>query len=340
MLTRRARGSLAFDSRQPFRVQRTRLPVLLPSPRLARAIDTVASELDAGMVVLDPALPLGLVGPSLGRPYAVVVHGAELVVPARLPGAASALRRVLGGASVVIAAGGYPLANARAVLGPGARAVSVPPGVDTDRFRPLTGSERTAAREQIGLPAGARVVLSVSRLVRRKGMDVLVAAAALLSAARPDLVVAVAGDGPDRRRLGRRIDRLGAPVVLLGRVPDHDLPPLYGCADVFAMLCRSRWAGLEEEGFGVVFLEAAASGVPGVAGDSGGASEAVDDGTTGTVVRDPGDPAAAATAMVPLLDDAELRTRMGEAARRRAVCWFGYDRLAGELAAALQPPSR
>ena len=122
---------------------------------------------------------------------------------------------------------------------------------------------------------------------------------------------------------------------LLGRVEHDDLPALYGCADVYAMLCRNRWAGLEQEGFGIVFLEAAAAGVPQVAGDSGGAAEAVVDGETGLVVADPSDPAAAAHALARLLDDPDLRTRMGDRARTRAVADFDYDALALRLGGAL-----
>jgi phosphatidylinositol alpha-1,6-mannosyltransferase len=118
---------------------------------------------------------------------------------------------------------------------------------------------------------------------------------------------------------------------MLGRVPDNDLPDLYGCADVFAMLCRTRWGGLEQEGFGIVFLEAAACGVPQVAGDSGGAAEAVADGETGVVVGRPSDAGAAAAALAGLLDDPTRSRAMGAAARSRAVAEFGYDRLAGRL---------
>ena len=97
----------------------------------------------------------------------------------------------------------------------------------------------------------------------------------------------------------------------LGRVADADLPALYGCADVFTMLCRNRWAGLEQEGFGIVFVEAAAAGVPQVAGDSGGGAEAVADGETGVVVRHPDDPLAVAAALAPLLDDAARLKKEG-----------------------------
>jgi phosphatidylinositol alpha-1,6-mannosyltransferase len=178
-------------------------------------------------------------------------------------------------------------------------------------------------------------VVSVSRLVPRKGMDVLIAAAARLVPSFPDLTVAIGGRGRDAGRLEDLARRTGAPVRLLGPVPDADLAALVGSADVFAMACRTRWAGLEQEGFGIVFLEAAAAGVPQVAGQSGGAAEAVVDGQTGLVVGRPHDPAAVAHALRRMLADPDLRRRMGEAGRQRAVASFDYARLAPRLADAL-----
>jgi phosphatidyl-myo-inositol dimannoside synthase len=209
--------------------------------------------------------------------------------------------------------------------------------VDVDRFFPLTDERRRAARAGFGLPEDGRLVVSLSRLVPRKGMDVLIEAAARLVPDRPDLVVAIGGSGRDRSRLEKLVARSGAPVRLLGRVPDEDLPDLYGAADVFAMLCRNRWAGLEQEGFGMVFLEAAACGVPQVAGDSGGAAEAVEDGVTGLVVDHPDDPAAVTASLARLLDDEALRRSMGDAARSRAVADLSHEVLARRLAKALSP---
>jgi phosphatidylinositol alpha-1,6-mannosyltransferase len=166
-------------------------------------------------------------------------------------------------------------------------------------------------------------------------MDVLIRAAALLAPSRPDLTVAIAGGGRDHDRLARLIRTTGAPVRLLGRVAHEDLPGIFGCGDAFAMLCRNRWAGLEQEGFGIVFVEAAAAGVPQVAGDSGGAAEAVVDGETGLVVRRPDDVVSVADALARLLDDAPARDRMSQAGRARAVAGFSYDALAGRLGAAL-----
>jgi len=153
-----------------------------------------------------------------------------------------------------------------------------------------------------------------------------------LARAFPDLQVVVAGTGRDRTRLARLARNLGAPVRFLGRVADDDLPTLLACADVFAMLCRDRWAGLEQEGFGIVFLEAAACGVPVVAGRSGGSHEAVIDGVDGTVVPDPRDVGAVATAITRWLTDTEGARRAGAAGRDRVGQEHDHDRLARRLA--------
>ncbi len=325
----------AFDAAQRFRVQRERASVLLPTPALARRIDELAAEVGASLVVVDPALPLGLVGPRLRQPYAVVLHGAELVVPSRLPGCRSLLQRVVEGAAVVITGGDYVTAEVQRLTSSPPPHASVPPGVDGDRFRPLDAAQRVAARKELGVGPDAQLVVGVARLVPRKGMDVLVRAAARLAPAFPELVVAVAGTGRQARTLRRLVARHRAPVRLLGSVSDASLPRLYGAADVFASPCRNRWAGMEQEGFGIVFLEAAAAGVPAVAGRSGGTPEAVLDGVTGLVVRRPGDDAEVAEALARLLADPDRRAAMGAAGRRRAVEEYGYDLLAARLRTAL-----
>ena len=339
VLTTAYDGGRAFDAQQPFRVERARERLLLPRRHLVRRIDRLAAEIDAAVVLLDPALPLGLVGSRLERPYGVVVHGAEITVPGRLPGASAVLGRVLRGASQVIAAGRYPAAEARRIAGCELPLTVVPPGVDVARFRPLDAVPGRAARARFGLAPDGLVVVGVSRLVPRKGFDVLIEAAARLVVAYPRLEVAIAGAGRDRRRLERLATKRHAPVRFLGRVPNDDLPALCACADVFAMACRSRWAGLEQEGFGIVFLEAAACGVPQLAGDSGGAAEAVVDGTTGLVVARPGRPDDVAAALSRLLDDQPLRVQLGAAARARAESTFAYDVLADRLHAALGAPA-
>jgi phosphatidylinositol alpha-1,6-mannosyltransferase len=340
VLTTPHEGAAAWDRAQELRIVRSRRRVLLPAPSLVRHIDQLAAEVDAGLVLLDPVLPLGLVGPRLERPFGLVVHGAEVTVPGRLPGVARLLGSVLRRARLVVAAGGYPAAESERAARQRLPVAVVPPGVDVDRFRPLAPDERAQARATFGVAPEATVVLGLSRLVPRKGFDALLRAAGRLAPSRPGLVVAIAGGGRDRSRLERVAAEEGAPARFLGRVPDHLLPSLYGAADVFAMLCRDRWGGLEQEGFGVVFLEAAAAGVPQLAGASGGAAEAVLDGETGLVVRRPADTRAVADALATLVDDPALCARIGAAARRRAEEAFDYDRLAERLGEALAGVAR
>jgi len=332
-------GASAFDVDQGaagLSIERVPSRMLLPLPSTADRIRRLAESTGATLVVLDPALPLGLVGRSLDLPYAVVLHGAEVTVPGRLPLSRPALASVLVRARLLICAGSYPASEARrATRRQLEQIVEIPPGVDTDRFRPLDDAQRSKARAAFGFPDDAPLIVSVSRLVPRKGMDVLVEAAAGLRGSFPGLTVAIAGVGRDRPRLERLAKASGSLVRFLGRVSDEMLPALLGCADVFVMACRNRWGGLEQEGFGIVFVEAAACGVPQVAGRSGGAEEAVAHGTTGLVLDDPADPSELAAALRRLLTDEALRQRMGEASRRRAQELFGYDLLARRLAAAL-----
>ncbi len=361
-------GSQWWDAEQAFRVVRSRQPVLLPEPQLARRVRALAVEWGADAVVIDPALPLALVGPHLGLPYGVVLHGAEVTVPGRLPASRQLMARALSQSSLLIAAGGYPELEARRVMGqvgtaPAAvgaggepagdgpelwpPAVRIPPGVDTERFRPLAHIDRVAARAHFGLPRSGPLVVSVSRLVPRKGMDTLIEAASILAERVPGLCVAIAGAGRDRHRLERLAASARVPVKFLGKVPDGDLPRFYGCADVFALCCRSRWWGLEQEGFGIVLVEAAACGVPCVTVDSGGAGEAVVDGETGLVAPTPrrtgalrpsdrsGLAAPVAAALATLLQAPEEAERMGAAGRRRAEEELSYDVLARRLEASL-----
>ena len=335
VLTRPYDGAAEFDATQPYRIERTPEPWLLPHPWMVRRIDKLADDFGADRVVLDPAVPLGLVGPSLRLPYDLVLHGAEVTVPGRLPGTRQALAYTLGGAQAIIAAGGYPAAEAERAAGRALPVTVVPCGVDADTFHPLNAAERSAARERLGLPVDAELIVGVSRLVPRKGFDAAIRAVARMKRTRPDLLLAIAGGGRDEARLRRLADELDAPVRFLGRIPNADLPPLFACADVFTMLCRNRWGGLEQEGFGIVFVEAAACGVPQVAGNSGGAAEAVLDGETGFVIDEPENTQAVVDAFTTLLDDEELRASMAARSRRRAVDDFAYDVLAQRLGAAL-----
>jgi len=332
VMTSPHRGAAAFDAAQPFHIERVREPVLLPHPPMVARVRRLAARTGSDLVVLDPAVPLGLIGPHLGVPYDVVLHGAEVTVPGRLPVSRALLARVLRGARRVISAGEYAAAEAERAARCELPVTVIPPGVDTTRFRPLDPVERMAARSRHGLASDDEVVVAVSRLVPRKGFDTLIRASARLAPSRPRLRVVIAGSGRDENRLQRLITETGAPARLLGRVADADLPAVYGMGDVASMLCRTRWLGLEQEGFGIVFLEAAACGVPQLAGRSGGAAEAVEDGVSGLVVDRPESVNDVAAALNTLLDDPARLRDMGERSRRRAVEQFTYDLLASRLA--------
>ncbi len=319
-------GDRTFDAQQAFRIERTREPVLLPTPRLARRIDALAREVGADVIFLDPALPLGALGRRLtAAPWVVITHGAEITLPGRLPGSRALLGSVLRGAAGIVAAGHYPRREAWRAAGGPLPTLVVPPGVDVERFRPPADElARAAARERLGLHPGRATVVGVSRLVPRKGFDVLLDAVAQLEL---DVQVVIAGGGRDHDRLVARARRLGLAerAVFLGRVGDEELPRVYRAADVFAMLCRDRWGGLEAEGFGIVYLEAAASGVPSIAGRSGGSHEAVVDGVGGYVV-DPGDVQGIHHRIEQLLVEPDARTQMGAAARSWAEAECAHDR--------------
>src|SRR5689334_18200392 len=321
VFTRAFPGAAEWDAQQRFRIERSRHKVLLPTRQLVRDIDALAREVGADVIFVDPMLPLGLVGPRLtAAPYVVVAHGSEITGYVRVPGSRGRARHVLRGAAAVVAAGSYPARVATEGAARPLAGVVIPPGVDGTRFVPARPDAHAATRRRFGLDPDRPLVLGVSRLVPRKGFDVVIDAVSKLDGVQ----LAIAGAGRDQRRLERQAN---GSARFLGRVSDDDLPALYGSADVFAMCCRDRWRGLEAEGFGIVFLEAAACGVPSVAGRSGGSHEAVADGETGYVVA-PRDVAAVRTAIARLVDDDDLRARMGAAARRRALDEFSYDRLA------------
>lgn len=324
-----------FDRQFPAPIYRLSVPMLLPTRQTLSWLRQLVAREHPDLVVFDPALPIGRAGLELGLPYAVVLHGAEIGVPARLPGLRRLLAEVLAGAELLIAAGGYVAEEARRSLGPALPPVVViPPGIDLARFRPGEPTARATLRRAHGVDPEGLLVLAVSRLVPRKGIDRLISAAGALGSDRPDLEVVVAGTGRDAPRLRRLAGRGSVRVHFLGRVSPVDLPALYRAADLFALPCRSRWGGLEQEGFGIVFLEAAASGLPAIGGRSGGVAEAIVDGHTGWVVDEPASSRAVEAALRRAVADPARLAEIGRAARRHAES-FDYDRIAARLAVAL-----
>jgi phosphatidylinositol alpha-1,6-mannosyltransferase len=328
-----------FDAESELLIERVDSSTLfLPTPKALRAVKAAIERHEPDLVLFDPAWPLGLLGPRLSVPYGVILHGAEVTVPSRVPFVASSLRHVLRHASVAICAGGYPEAQARrtcADLMP--PVLQIPPGVDTDRFQPLDHARRDDVRRAMGFEQGTLLVSSLSRLVPRKGMDTLIRASAQLRDSFPALRVVIGGTGRDRARLEKLVGKTKAPVTFVGRVPDEALSDWLGASDLMVMDCRSRWLGLEQEGFGIVFVEAAACGVAQVAGRSGGSHEAVLDGVTGTVVHNAVSVSSLVRAMSELLLDAGRRDDYARRARARALERFDWNTLAARLSDGLAP---
>jgi phosphatidyl-myo-inositol dimannoside synthase len=250
---------------------------------------------------------------------------------ATVPPTRPLLRRIGEVNDVVTYLGEFCRRRVAAALTPQARArmVRLTPGVDDAVFRP--GRGRGQVRERLGL--GERpVVVCVSRMVARKGQDVLVRALPLIRRQVPDAALLLVGDGPHRPTVERLVDRLGLRdhVVLTGRVPWERTPDYYAAGDVFCMPTRTRRGGLEPEALGICYLEAAATGLPVVAGDSGGAPDAVLDGENGFVV-DGRDVGAVADRCAGLLADRELARRFGLRGRAWVADRWRWDDLAVRL---------
>ncbi|MGY5104310.1 glycosyltransferase family 4 protein [Streptomyces sp. 900105245] len=329
-----AEATAAFDAEQPFTVVRDRTTMLLPTPGATRRAAGLLREHGCTSVWFGAAAPLGLMAPALRKAGAqrlvATTHGHEAGW-AQLPAARQLLRRIGESTDTLTYLGEYTRSRIAAALTPAAagRMAQLPPGVDEKTFHPGSGGDEVRAR--LGL-TDRPVVVCVSRLVPRKGQDTLIRALPRILAAEPDTVLLVVGGGPyeqDLRRLARETG-VDASVRFTGAVPWSELPAYYGAGDVFAMPCRTRRGGLDVEGLGIVYLEASATGLPVVAGDSGGAPDAVLDGETGWVVRG-GEPAEAADRITALLGDAELRRRMGERGRRWVEEKWRWDLLAERL---------
>ncbi|NMO32170.1 glycosyltransferase family 4 protein [Streptomyces sp. GMY01] len=328
------RATAAFDAEQPFTVVRDRTTMLLPTPDATRRATGLLREHGCTAVWFGAAAPLGLMAPALRRAGAerlvATTHGHEAGW-AQLPGARQLLRRIGESTDTLTYLGEYTRSRIARALTPAAaaRMAQLPPGVDEKTFHPGSGGAQVRAR--LGL-SDRPVVVCVSRLVRRKGQDTLIRALPRILAAEPDTVLLIVGGGPYEKDLRRLAAETGvaASVRFTGAVPWAELPAHYGAGDVFAMPCRTRRGGLDVEGLGIVYLEASATGLPVVAGDSGGAPDAVLDGETGWVVRGAG-PEEAADRIVTLLGDAELRRRMGERGREWVLEKWRWDLLAERL---------
>ncbi|MFJ2768316.1 glycosyltransferase family 4 protein [Streptomyces sp. NPDC087300] len=331
-------GDVTYDATFPHPVVRDRARTLLPTRRTGQRAVDIARRHGCDRVWFGAAAPLGLLAGRLRREASVrtvvaTTHGHE-VWWARTPGARALLRRIGAGADCVTYLGESTRWPVRWAMDPSARLARLVPGVDATGFSP--GVDGSAVRERYGLGDGRPVVLCAARLVPRKGQDTLIEALPMVRRAVADATLLLVGAGPYEARLRRIAEEQGVAdgVVFAGGHPHEAMPPFYAAADAFAMPCRTRRRGLEVEGLGIVFLEAAAAGLPVVAGDSGGAPDTVLDGESGYVV-DGRSPAAVADRLVRLLRDRELARAMGEKGRawvRREWNWDrSYEVLSGLL---------
>jgi phosphatidylinositol alpha-1,6-mannosyltransferase len=323
------KGATAFDAAQAFPVARHPTSLMLPVPDVLRRARELARAEGCDRVWFGAAAPLALLARPLGLHRAVAsTHGHE-VGWALLPGARQGLRRIGRDVDVVTYLGDYTRRRLAPALGPRAVLAQLPSGVDTTLFRPGAGGAEVRRRHGL---SDRPVVVCVSRLVPRKGQDVLVAALPELRRRVPGTALLLVGGGPDVPRLRRLAAEHGVAddVVLTGSVPWEELPAHYDAGDVFAMPCRTRRAGREVEGLGIVFLEASATGLPVVAGRSGGSPDAVRDGETGVLV-DGRSVAEVTAAVADLLLDRERAAALGRAGRRWVEREWRWDVLADRL---------
>jgi phosphatidylinositol alpha-1,6-mannosyltransferase len=336
------KGADDYDRAAGYRIVRHPGTLMLPEPGVDRRMRALIAEHGIETVWFGAAAPLALLanrarGAGAHRVVAST-HGHE-VGWSMLPVARSALRRIGEDTDVVTFISHYTRGRIAAAFGRNAALEPLPPGVDSDRFRPNPAA-RAELRSRYGL--GQRpTVVCLSRLVPRKGQDMLIKALPDIRRRIDDAVLVIVGSGPYAEDLHKLADTVGVSddVIFTGAVPSAELAGHYAMADVFAMPCRTRGSGLDVEGLGIVFLEASAAGVPVVAGDSGGAPEAVKDGETGRVV-DGRSVEQIADAVSGILADPALAARMGEAGRQWVETdwnWAAHTARLSELLRAADP---
>lgn len=332
--TARQRGDQAYDAELPFEVVRDRSRLMVPTPAISRRSAEVARSRSCDRVWFGAAAPLGLMAATLraagvSRTVATT-HGHEIWWSS-VPVARRALRAIGERNDVITYLGEYCRERIERPLTRAARSrmVQLTPGVDDSVFRPGAGGDEVRRRHGLG---DRPVVVCVSRMVARKGQDVLVRALPAIQRSVPGAALLLVGDGPHRAAVEKLVRSYGVEgdVVLAGRVPWHETPAYYDAGDVFAMPTRTRLFGLEPEALGICYLEAAATGLPVVAGSSGGAPDAVLDGKNGFVV-DGRDVTQVADRCAQLLLDDDLRRRFGARGREWVAQRWRWDDLALRL---------
>ncbi len=333
------KGADAFDAQTAdYQVVRHPGTLMLPEPAVGQRMRQLICEHRIDAVWFGAAAPLALLAHRARQAGATRVlastHGHE-VGWSMLPVGRSVLRRIGEGTDVVTFVSRYTRARVASAFGPAAALEHLPPGVDTDRFRPDSASRaELRARYRLGQRP---TVMCLSRLVPRKGQDVLIRALPSIRRRVDGAALVIAGGGPYLGALQQLAQRHGVSehVTFTGGVAPAELPAHHALADVFAMPCRTRGAGLDVEGLGIVFLEASATGVPVVAGRSGGAPETVRHNETGMVI-DGRSVDQVADAVSEQLGDPDRAAAMGAAGRDWVTAHWRWDTLAARLAGLLK----
>ncbi|MFV0459496.1 MAG: glycosyltransferase family 4 protein [Actinomycetales bacterium] len=338
--TARQKGDAAFDAGLGFPVVRDPSPLMVPTPAITRRVQQTARAHGCDRVWFGAAAPLGLMADRLReagiRRTVATTHGHEIwwaSVPATRP-----LMRAIGERNDVLTyLGEYCRTHIGRALTPQARATmhQFTPGVDAEVFSPQVDGAAVRARHGLG---DAPVIVCVSRMVARKGQDMLVRAMPQVLRVHPQVRLLLVGDGPHRRAVERAARSLAVSdaVVFAGRRPWQETPQYYAAGTIFAMPTRTRLGGLEPEALGICYLEAAATGLPVIAGDSGGAPDAVLDGQNGYVVNGR-DVAALADRICQLLSEPEVSRRFGQRGREWVRQQWGWQRQAEILQRLLDP---
>jgi phosphatidylinositol alpha-1,6-mannosyltransferase len=328
-------GDAAFDAAQPFEVVRHPTSLMIGGPSVRRRAAELARSRQAEVVIFGASAPLGLITPVLRkagvRRAIAITHGHEAGWAA-LPVARQLLRRIGDKTDVMTYLGEYFRVRVAGALSPqaAARMARLHPGVDAGTFHPDPEARRVI-RDRYGL--GDRpVVVCVSRLVARKGQDTLLRAWPAVIKKIPDAVLLIVGRGPYAKTLHQLAEQTGvsSSVTFTGPVPQDELPAHYAAGDVFSMPCRTRRGGLDVEGLGIVYLEASATGLPVVGGDSGGAPDAIADGETGYVVGGR-DVATLSARLITLLQDPAGAKAMGEKGRAWVERDWNWELIASRL---------
>jgi phosphatidyl-myo-inositol dimannoside synthase len=333
------KGADAYDAEAAgYRVVRHPGTLMLPVPAVDTRMRRLIGEHGIDTVWFGAAAPLALLAARARHAGATRVvastHGHE-VGWSMLPVARQVLRRIGNDTDVVTFVSRYTRSRFATAFGPSASLEYLPSGVDTERFRPdPTGRDELRKRYRLG---ERPTVVCLSRLVPRKGQDILIKALPSIRRRVDGAALVIVGSGPyldTLRKLARECE-VTEHVTFTGAVPSAELPAHYALADVFAMPCRTRGAGMDVEGLGIVFLEASATGVPVIAGDSGGAPEAVQHNKTGLVV-DGNSVVQVGDAVAELLADTDRAAAMGAAGREWVTSQWRWDVLAARLAELLR----